>query len=473
MSSASSPSHNQAAIGPDGLVRALGIIESGSLVVGTVIGTGIFLVASDMMKAVHSLGWILLVWVVGGFLSLCGALGYAELGALRPAAGGEYVFLRDGYGGRTGGLLSFLYGWSMFWIIRPTSVATIATAFVRAAEFIWPQLALEPRWLPVHLAWGKLLAVALIWVVAAINYVGVLYGGRVLALFTVLKLLLVAGLTVAAFSFGVGHWNHLQQRLPGPVTLGGFAAAMMAALWAYDGWNDITLAGSEIRAPERNIPRAIVGGLFVIFVIYAVVNLAYIFVLHPAAIAAAPNVASAMAQRLIGRGGGGVVAAAIMISVFATLNSSILTGARAPFALARDPELFPNRAARALGRAHERFHTPHVSLLVLAGFGTFYALLGNFESLYTWTLFSAWLFYALTIGALFGFRRRGERSPYQSWGYPVLPGIFILLAGALLAVTFVEHLQASFVGLAVILAGVPIYFRWTRPGNQGSGAGGR
>jgi APA family basic amino acid/polyamine antiporter len=442
-------------LAPDGLVRALGLLESSAMVVGTLIVTGIFLVSREMIIAVHSIGWILLAWVVGGFLSLAGALAYAELGAMRPAAGGEYVYIRDGLGP----LFGFLFGWGMFWIIRPASVATIGAGFARAAGFLWPQLDQ-----PIFHAAGlravtgeHLMGAGVIGLVTAINYFGVRHGGRVQAIFTALKLLLVAALTVAAFAWGNGTWAHLSESLPGSVGIGGFATALVAALWAYDGWNDLTLAGSEIRDPGRTIPRAMVGGIAVVFAFYAGINLAYFYILKPIEIAASDNVAAATAARVFGHAGGAFVAVAVMVSAFATLNSSILSGARVPFAMAHDRLFF-----KRLAHVHPRHRTPDVSLLIQAVFAMGLSLSGTYQALYTLTIFAEWLFYILAIAALFVFRRRGERSPYRGWGYPVLPALFIVLASVLLAITFWQNLGYSSLGLAIILAGTPAYFYFAR-----------
>lgn len=454
-SSEASPATSGLVVAKDGLLRVLGLKESTAIVIGTLIGTGIFLVPREMINDVHSVGWILLAWLVGGFLSLCGALAYAELGTLRPEAGGEYAYLRDGLGPFFG----FLFGWGMFWVIRPASVATIGAGFSRAAAFLWPRLDL-----PLHLGGltlpcngEQLMAAGVIALVTVINYFGVRHGGRVQTIFTALKLGLVLMLTVAAFSIGHGSWTHLSEKLSGPVGIGGFAAALVAALWAYDGWNDLTLAGSEIRDPERTIPRAMIGGIVAVFLFYVGINLAYFYVLRPSQIAISDNVAATMAAHFLGHYGGSLVAAAVMISAFATLNSSILSGARVPFALSRDGLFF-----RPLSRVHPEYHTPHVSLLIQAVFAAIFALSGSYSILYTLTIFAEWLFYVLAIASLFAFHRRGLRGPYRSWGFPVLPGIFIVLATILLGITFWQNLGYSSIGLAIILAGTPAYFYWSR-----------
>lgn len=437
----------------DGLVRALGPLQSTAMVVGTLIGTGIFFVSSDMIKAVHSIAWIMVAWVVGGFLSLAGALAYAELGALRPQAGGEYVYIRDGLGP----LFGFLFGWGMFWIVRPASVATIGAGFALAAKFLWPALAqpLIPGW--TALSGQHVLGAGVIALVTAINYFGVRYGGNVQAVFTALKLLLVAVLTIAAFAWGQGSWSHMSQSLPGAVGAGGFAAALVSALWAYDGWSDLTLAGSEIRDPGRTIPRAMVGGIAIVFLFYAGINLAYFYILKPAEIAASDNVASSLAARLMAHSGGAFVAVAIMVSAVATLNASILSGARVPFAMAHDRLFF-----RALAHVHPQHRTPDVSLLIQALFAMGFSLTGTYQTLYTLTIFAEWLFYMLAVASLFVFRRRGERGPYSGSGYPVLPGIFIVLAAVLLCLTFWQNLGYSSLGLAIILAGAPAYVYFSR-----------
>ncbi len=435
---------------PDGLLRALTPLQSMAIVVGTLIGTGVFLVPREMVRAVHSFELILLAWVVGGLLSLCGALSYAELGTLRPRAGGEYVFLRDGFTP----LLGFLFGWGMFWIIRPASVATVGAGLARAAAFLWPALQ-NPLIGPV--SGENLLAAAMIALVTAINYLGVRKGGHVQTIFTALKLLLLAGLVIAAFTLAPGNWQHLHEHLPGPAGLGGFSAALVAALWAYDGWSDLTLAGSEVRDPQRTIPIAMIGGVLVVFLFYAAVNAAYFFVLTPAAIAAAPNTAAAMAAAFLGRHAGGFVAAAVVISAFATLNSSILSGARVPFAMAQDGLFF-----KPLARVHPRYRTPANSLLVQAIFAAVLALSGTYRQLYTLTIFTEWLFYMLAISALFALRRKGERGSYRTWGYPLVPAVFIVIAAILLVITFRQNLLASSVGLAIILLGAPFYFYWAK-----------
>lgn len=443
----------------DGLVRALGTWDSLAMVVGTLIGTGIFFVSSDMIRAVHSIGWILAAWVVGGFLSLAGALAYAELGALRPAAGGEYVYIRDGLGP----LFGFLFGWGMFWIIRPVSVATIGAGFALAASFLWPALQH-----PLVAGWGAatgehLLGAGVIALVSLINFYGVRQGGRLQTAFTALKLVLVAALTVAAFVWGQGSWAHFQQSLPGAITVGGFATALVAALWAYDGWNDLTLAGSEIRNPSRAIPLAMIGGIGIVFLFYAAINVAYFYVLGPAGVAATNTVASTMTERFFSHSGGALVAAAIMISAFATLNSSILSGARVPFAMAHDGYFF-----RRLAHVHPRFRTPDVSLAIQALFAMGLSLTGTYQTLYTLTIFAEWLFYTLAVISLFVFRRRGERSPYASWGYPVMPALFLVVSVWLLEQTFRQNLGYSSLGFAIILVGAPAYLWFARRRREAS-----
>ncbi len=442
-------------VSADGLVRGLTPFQCVALVVGTLIGSGIFFVPNEMIREVHSFTWIMAAWVVGGLLSLFGALAYAELGALRPQAGGEYVFLRDGWGSGLG----FLFGWGMFWIIRPVSAAAIGAGFALAAGFIWPGLnATVISFAGVGIQGIQLLAAGVIILVTAVNYFGVRQGGRLQAWFTALKLLLIAGLIAAALVWAPGDWHHLGQQLAAPLAnmggFGGFAAALVAALWAYDGWNNLTLAGSEIQQPQRTIPIAMGVGLAVVFAAYALVNVAYFYVLSPAQVAAHNNVAGAMAAAFIGRHGGALVSVAIMVSVFATLNSSILSGARAPFAMARDGVFFSR-----LAHVHPRYRTPDVALWIQAAFTCIFALASHYQGLFTLTIFAEWLFYALAVSSLFAFRRRGETSPYRMWGYPVLPAIFIVCALVILEQTFAANLLPSIVGLAIILAGIP-FFLW-------------
>jgi len=452
-----------------GLVRALTLTHAVSLVVGIIIGTGIFLVPADMARSTGSFALVMLAWVVGGLLSLFGALSYAELSSAMPEAGGEYVYLRRAYGP----LVGYLWGWSGFILARSGSMATIASGFAIFASFFFPALggqlayfglpAGEHQVTVLDIHGTTLLAIVAIWALTLVNYTGVRTGGRVQSFLTVLKVAVILGLTASAFAIGRGTSAKAPPLLPdhfgGATWAGFFGGAMVAALWAYDGWNNLPMVGSEVARPEKNLPRALIYGTLAVGLIYILTNLAYFYILPLGAIAASQNVAAAVATEILGRYGAAVVILGAIISSLATLNGSILTAARIPYAMARDGLFF-----RRLADVHPRYRTPSTSLFIFAGLASALALTGGFQQLYTLVIFGEWLFYALTTAGVFLLRRKEPNlpRPYRTWGYPWVPAIFLLMASVLLVYTFRQNLRESVLGLGLILVGLPLYWFWRR-----------
>jgi APA family basic amino acid/polyamine antiporter len=438
---------------PNLLLRELGPAQAASIVVGVVIGSGIFLVPAEMMQAAGSARLVYLAWIVGGIFSFFGALTYAELGAMKPQAGGEYVYIRDAYGPLAG----FLCGWTWTIVVKPSSLAAIAIGIVRIlANF--PQLA----FLSLHIAsspftWGQLAAIGFVFFISAINYIGIRRAGTFQLAFTLLKIILIVG--IAALAFGTrGDWGHFVQRYPAaPGGIAGFAAAITAALWAYDGWSDLNMVAEEVRAPERNIPLAMIGGMFVIGALYMLVNAAVEYALPPAQVAnSASPMADAIKSSFLGAAGVVVVSCAMVISLMATLNGVAMSGARMTFAMARDGNFF-----QGLAKVHPRFHTPHVSIMVQAALtGIFLLIGGNFRQLFTLALFAEWLSYMTSCCSLFVLRRRipATQRRYRTWGFPLASALFIVASGALLYYTFISNLPYSTLGTLVILAGIPVYY---------------
>jgi APA family basic amino acid/polyamine antiporter len=435
------------------LLRELGPAQAASIVVGVVIGSGIFLVPADMMQAAGSARLVYLAWIVGGIFSFFGALTYAELGAIKPQAGGEYVYIRDAYGPLAG----FLCGWTWTIVVKPSSLAAIAIGIVRIlANF--PRLA----FLSVHIAsspftWGQLAAIAFVFFISAINYTGVRRAGNFQLAFTLLKIILIVGIAALAFSTH-GDWGHFVQRYPAaPGGIVGFAAAITAALWAYDGWSDLNMVAEEVRAPERNIPLAMVSGMLVIGALYMLVNAAVQYALPPAQVAnSASPMADAIRNSILGTGGVVVVAGAMVISLMATLNGVAMSGARMTFAMARDGNFF-----KGLAKVHPRFHTPHVAVVVQTILTINFLLIGgNFRQLFTLALFAEWLSYMTACSALFVLRRQipATQRRYRTWGFPLAPALFIVASAALLYYTFMSNLRYSAWGTLVILAGIPVYY---------------
>jgi APA family basic amino acid/polyamine antiporter len=444
------------------LARDLGVSHASAVVVGTIIGSGIFLVPSEMMQAVGSAKLVYLAWLVGGILSFFGALTYAELGAMKPQAGGEYVYVRDAYGPLGG----FLYAWTWFVIAKPASVATIATGLVRilgtfSVFSFFPTNVIS---VPFAVTWGQLVAIAAAVLISLLNYFGVKKAGEFQLVFTVLKVAIILGIVVVCFS-GVGNatgrgWSNFAATFTGAKGgVAGFMAALVAALWAYDGWNDLNMVAGEVKKPERSIPIALIAGVAAVGLLYVLVNAGVQYVLPANAIAASPRPASDAVALVVGRMGASIVSAGMAISMLVTLNGTIMSGARVPFAVARDGYFFS-----ALADVHPRFHTPSVAIVFQAVLSIALLLLGgNFRQLFSLAIFAEWLFYMIAGSTIFVFRWRDPQAarPYRVFGYPFVPALFILVAAVLLCYTFRGDWPNSFYGLMVILAGVPV-FEWFR-----------
>jgi APA family basic amino acid/polyamine antiporter len=445
------------------LSRDLGVSHASAVVVGTIIGSGIFLVPAEMMQAVGSARLVYLAWIVGGLLSFFGALTYAELGAMKPQAGGEYVYVRDGYGPLAG----FLYGWTWFVIAKPASVATVVTGLVRILG-TFPVFSFFSANListPIAVTWGQIVAIAAAILISFLNYLGIKKAGEFQLVFTLLKVAIILGIVVVCLS-GAGNvagrgWSNFAGTFAGAKGgIAGFMAALVAALWAYDGWNDLNMVAGEVKRPERNIPIALIAGVATVGALYMLVNAGVQYVLPASAIAASPRPASDAVALVMGRMGAGIVSAGMALSMLVTLNGTIMSGARVPFAMARDGYFF-----RALADVHPRFHTPSVAIVVQAVLSIALLLLGaNFRQLFSLAIFAEWLFYMIAGSTVFVFRRREPQAarPYRMWGYPVVPALFVTVAAALLGYTFKNDWPNSGYGVLVILAGIPVFGYFSR-----------
>jgi basic amino acid/polyamine antiporter, APA family len=447
------------------LARDLGVSHAAAVVVGTIIGSGIFLVPAEMMQAVGSAKLVYLAWLVGGLLSFFGALTYAELGAMKPQAGGEYVYVRDAYGPLPG----FLYAWTWFVIAKPASVASIVIGLVRilGTFSVFSFFSLHAASVPFAVSWGQLVAIAATVLFSLLNYLGVKRAGEFQLIFTVLKVIIILGIVVVCFagaaSASGASWSHFAGSYAGAKGgIAGFMAALVAALWAYDGWNDLNMVAGEVKRPERNIPVALIAGVALVGLLYVLMNAGVQYVLPASVIAASPRPAADAVALVLGSMGAKIVAAGMAISMLVTLNGTIMSGARIPFAVARDKYFFS-----ALAEVHPRFHTPSIAIGVQALLSIALLLLGgNFRQLFSLAIFAEWLFYMIAGSTVFVFRRREPDAPrpYRMWGYPVVPALFVVTASVLLYYTFTENLRNSALGLLVILAGVPVfaYFSWRR-----------
>ncbi|MGP0097398.1 MAG: APC family permease [Terriglobales bacterium] len=441
------------------LARDLGLSHAGAVVVGTIIGSGIFLVPSEMMRAVGSARVVYLAWVIGGLLSFFGALTYAELGAMKPQAGGEYIYVRDAYGPLAG----FLYSWTTFLISKPASIATITTGLVRILG-TFPVFSFFSRSYilrPFTISFGQMVAIGATLAISWLNYVGVRRAGEFQFLFTLLKVAIILGIVAVGFSYSGGTWANFATEFAGAKGgIAGFFAALVAALWAYDGWNDLNMVAGEIRNPQRNIPLSLIWGVATVGALYILVNAAVQYVLPATAVALSERPASDAVALVLGHAGAGLVSAGMAISMLVTLNGSIMSGARVPFAVARDGYFFSSMA-----EVHPRFHTPSVAIFVQCGLAVALLLLGgSFRQFFSLAIFAEWLFYMIAASTVFVFRRREPHAvrPYRVLGYPLVPALFVLASAALLYYTFTDNLKSSASGCLVILAGIPVFYFFAR-----------
>jgi APA family basic amino acid/polyamine antiporter len=436
------------------LHRELGVSHASAIVVGTIIGSGIFLVPAEMMQAVGSARLVYLAWIVGGALSLAGAITYAELGAMKPQAGGEYVYIRDAYGPLPG----FLYAWTWFALAKPASIATLTVGLVRILG-TFPALSFFSRnavSLPFAISYGQLVAIAAAALMTGLNYIGIKRAGDFQVVFTLLKIVIIVAVAVLAFTASSGTWRNFATGFSGATGgFAGFMAALIAALWAYDGWNDLNMLSGEIRNPGHAIPIALIVGVAVVAALYMLTNAAVQYVLPAAGIAASERPASEATAMAVGAWGAAIVSAGMAVSILASLNGTIMSGARVPFALARDGYFF-----KAMADVHPRFHTPSVALIVQLMLSVALLLFaGSFRQLFSLAIFAEWLFYMVSASTVFVLRRKEPDAPrpYTAWGYPMVPAMFIAAAAVLLYYTFTENLRNSAWGMVVIAAGVPVY----------------
>ncbi len=440
------------------LPRVLTARHATAIVIGIIIGSGIFLVPREMMAAVGGSGTVYAVWITGGLLSLFGAMTYAEIAAQHPRVGGEYAFLREAYGD----LAAFLYTWTWVTIAKPASIATIAAGLARVlANFSAFAFLAHPAFGP--LLWGQIFAIAATWLVTALNIVSTRNSAELQTALTWLKVLLIV--VIAGFCFAShehGNWSNFATTFTGARGgFRGFMVALVAALWAYDGWSDVSQMAGEVRDPQRALPRALIGGVATVGVLYMLTNAAIQYILPATAIAHADRPAVQALALVAGHAGVALVSIGMAVSIGATFVGSSLSGARVPFAAAADG-LFP----AALARVHPRFRTPAASLVLQAVLSSLLLLvIGKFQSLFSLAIFSEWLFYALTASTIFVFRRRTTSRPYSVFGYPFVPLLFIAAACVLLVFSFADQLHDSLIGAGVILAGVPIYYAMRRHQN--------
>jgi amino acid transporter len=430
--------------------------SAAAVLVGSTIGSGIFRVPSTVAADVGAVGAMMLLWVLGALVALFGALTIAELAALFPRTGGIYVFLREAYGP----LPAFLFGWTELLVIRPSALGAIAMLF---AEYV-------QEFLPLTDLHVRMVAAGAIVLLAAANIRSVSWGAAVQNASTAAKVLALVGVALLAFVLGDGTTGALASEPEfTPLSWGGFGVALIAVMWAYDGWADLTFMAGEVRDPGRTLPRALLGGTAAIVVIYLIVNAAYLYVLPADEMAGSVLVAADAARRILGDAGASLIAAMVMLSAFGALNGSTMTGPRIFYAMADDGLFF-----RPIAAVHPRYQTPWLAIGLAALLGVGYVSIRSFEQLADSFILGIWPFYALAVGAVFLLRRKRPdlERPYRTVGYPVVPAVFLIASVAMLLNSLVEQPGATLFGFGIIASGVPVFYVWRAVGARRAVEGG-
>ncbi|MFN8060188.1 MAG: amino acid permease [Vicinamibacterales bacterium] len=430
------------------LPRKLTLFDGAALLVGGVIGSGIFVVPSLIAQRVPEPGMVLFIWTFSGLLVLCGALALAELGTMLPQSGGLYVYMREAYGP----FWAFLYGWTIMLVAIPGSLAALSSAFLIYVE----------QFVPLTFWVGKALGIALLLGLAAVNARGVKQGAGVQNLFTVLKVAGLVGLVGLALVTRRGDAAHFLPLAPAEWSASTFSAlgvAMISTLFAYDGWHFVGFVAGEIGDPQRNVPRSIFLGIAVVVLVYVAANAAYIFVLGQSGIASSGRVAADAMSAMIGPLGATLITVAILCSIVGAISANVLAGPRVFFAMARDGRLWP-----ALAAIHPRFETPANAIWALAGWAGLLTLTGGYEHLITMSQFANWIFFTMVVLSVVVLRRVHPEwpRPYRVTGYPWTVAIFALVSSAFVVNTLVESARSAIMGLLLVALGVPFYWRSRR-----------
>ena len=412
------------------------------------IGSGIFLVPTTIALYLHSSSLVILIWVVGGIVSLFGALAVAELGGMMPKAGGQFVYLREAYGP----LWGFLYGWAAFFVIMSASIAAIAVGFATYVGYFFP----------INTAGVKIVAIASIVLLTAVNCFGVKFGAIVQNGFTLLKIAALCLLALLSFILSggtVSNFSPVLPELPFTTMAGPLGLAMIAVLWSYDGWIEITYVAGEVKNPERNFHRSVIISTLIVIASYVFINLGYMYVLPLRTMAQSPLVASDAATVILGPAGASLIALAVIGSTFGANNGFVFTGARIYYAMAKEGLFF-----RSFAKIHPRFHTPIPSLVGQGLWASLLVLSGTYDDLITHVVFVSWIFYAMSCGAVFLLRKKWHDTPrpYKTWGYPYTPVVFIVFALYLVGNTIIEDPHSTAISVGLLLLGIPAMYYWKK-----------
>jgi len=443
------------------LDRQLGLFDSTMMVVGIVIGSGIFMTTGLMADALPSASLILIVWLLGGLQMLAGALTYAELGAAMPKAGGQYVYLREAYGS----LPAFLFGWVAFIAYLTGTNAAIAVAVAEHLGSFYPSISTHNIVIGFDyfsISGGQIFAISLILILSFINYLGILFGKWIQNVFTILKIGSILFFALAGLFISTG--NHIDFSInPTSMSIGsiltGMGIALVAVTWTVGGWEYVTFAAGEIKNPKKNLPLALIIGTALILVLYIMINIAYLKVLPMDSLIGELKVGEATAKSLYGPGIAGAFVVVVIISMFGSLNGNILVGPRISYAMAKD-ELFFSKAADV----HPKFHTPGNAIMIQGVWASVLALSGTFEEIITLVVFVNFMMWIAASSTVFVLRKKQPEleRPYKVWGYPYVPAFFILFSSAIMINTFFESPQQSLMGIGLTLLGIPAYLYWKK-----------
>lgn len=459
-----------------GLATRLGLFTALLIVISSMIGSGVFKKLAPMTDGLESGGLVLLAWLIAGIITLFGAATNAEVAGLIAEPGGQYVYFKEMFGKA----FAFLYGWSCFSVIQSASIASIAYVFAESVNVILPLPHLSPDlesfsilgiFNPLNNFGVKMLTIVTILFLTSANYLGVIFGGYISNIFTILKVtgifvIIILGLTISGGSVEnlapIGENPGAAYNGTSLGLFGAMFAAMLGAFWAYDGWNNIGYLGGEVKNPKRNIPIALFGGVSIVIFIYLLINFVYLYVLPVDMVIEYANrentiIAVEVMRSFTGNYGAFFISLLIMVSTFGTTNGSILASSRIYFAMARDRLFFKSAA-----KVHPKFRTPYTSLVIQGAWASVLTLSGTFDQLTDMLIFASFIFYGAGALGVFVLRKKmkDQHRPYKVWGYPWIPGIFVLFCAVLVVVTIIQNPRDAGIGLVLVLIGIPFYYIW-------------
>jgi APA family basic amino acid/polyamine antiporter len=453
------------------LVRGLTLTAAIMIVAGSMIGSGIFRKPATMAGQLQSPELLIFVWVAAGLVTFIGALCNAEVSGMIDATGGQYIYFKKMYGDFT----SFLYGWSNLSVIQSGSQAAIAYAFAEYVGYFikYPQVSIWVQNISFHMPLvgnihpfvdlgTKIVAIICIIFLSGVNYIGVIFGGKVQTVVTYIKIFTIIGISLALLGFGHGDFSNIITHFSMParsitsliVVVG---LSFSGAFWAYDAWNNVTFVSGEVKNAQQNVPLGLLYGTLIVIVVYVLINIAFLYVMPISEMAKSPLVAATAAEKIFGSNGASIISIAVIISTFGALNGNILATTRVPFAMAKEKLFF-----KSLGKVHPKYGTPHISLIVQGIWSCVLVLSGSFDTITDYVMFASWLFYLLGAYGVIVLRRKmpDVHRPYKVWGYPYTPLLFVVAAFLFLVNSIVSDTQNAMMGLILIFAGLPFYLFW-------------